>query len=585
MKKTLIIILAMVLTFSQTVSASSQIYDPTFFNLNGINYYDGMEECIATTSSTSLSGNTNAEKIWNFFKSKGFTDEQAAGFIGNLSAETGGTFDPKIVQNGGAGPAAGIVQWENYTNKSDRWLNLDNFAKSKGKNWDELDVQLDFIIHELEGSEKNAYEDLKSYSNTFEEATIAIERSYERSCDWCKFFGNFGSPSQKTLNTYNNSKSQLPGIQKRLDAAADAYESFKGSGSSSTSTPSSQNDGAFTFIGDSITAGMRDKLTQSFPKSAVNAFIGRKIASPGQSGDSVLDFISKNSSSLNSVVINIGTNDNFPIEDAKKMLDLLKGKKIYLVNNFGLGGNANFEKINQNIQEAISGNSYVTVLDWKSYVEPKGGREKFYAADGYHLNEEGQKLYIEFLTEQLNGKGNNTSSTNCGSSLSGGNNASISDRAIELAWSEADQSRSYRFDISDKQREALKKTGLINNDEQWVQKGASCDAFVSMVMSTTVDPEFVKHCCGVASLRDYMAKTSDKYEKIPWEGGKNLKPGDIMTAGRGGGPNAHIQIYVEIGGEGKIANAGWSRTTGVIEPLNFKVMENLGEVEVWRWKG
>ena len=105
-------------------------------------------------------------------------------------------------------------------------------------------------------------------------------------------------------------------------------------------------------------------------------------------------------------------------------------------------------------------------------------------------------------------------------------------------------------------------------------------------MSTTVDPEYVKKCCGVANLAEYMRSNPDKYEKIEYNGTtSNMKPGDIITAGTGGGPNAHIEIYVQINGEDRVANAGWSRTTGVIEPMNLKVMESLGTVEVWRWKG
>ena len=134
--------------------------------------------------------------------------------------------------------------------------------------------------------------------------------------------------------------------------------------------------------------------------------------------------------------------------------------------------------------------------------------------------------------------------------------------------------------------EALRATGLINYGEPYVQKGMSCDAFVSMVMSTTVDPDYVKHCCGVANLVQYMRNNPDKYEKIPYNGStSNMKPGDIISSGTGGGAGAHIEIYVQVNGEDKVANGGWSRTTGVIEPMNLQIMESLGEVEVWRWKG
>ena len=54
------------------------------FNTNGIYYYnpDGNNECIST--STTLSGNTAAEKIWNFFINQGFNDAQVAGILGRV---------------------------------------------------------------------------------------------------------------------------------------------------------------------------------------------------------------------------------------------------------------------------------------------------------------------------------------------------------------------------------------------------------------------------------------------------------------------------------------------------------------------
>ena len=157
---------------------------------------------------------------------------------------------------------------------------------------------------------------------------------------------------------------------------------------------------------------------------------------------------------------------------------------------------------------------------------------------------------------------------------------------MELARPESDKAAAYAGEVTDKQKEALSATGLDSYGEPYVQKGMSCDAFVSMVMSTTVDPEYAKHCCGVANLVQYMRSNPDKYEKIPYNGStSNMKPGDIISSGTGGGASAHIEFYVQVNGEDKVANAGYSRTTGVIEPMNLQIMESLGEVEVWRWKG
>jgi hypothetical protein len=73
-------------------------------------------------SNVDMTGNTNAEKVWSF--------------LNVLMAPV---------------PAAGIVQWENYNTKSKRWANMAAYAKAKGKDWTDLQSQLEFLIMELNG--------------------------------------------------------------------------------------------------------------------------------------------------------------------------------------------------------------------------------------------------------------------------------------------------------------------------------------------------------------------------------------------------------------------------------------------------
>src|SRR5262245_52374876 len=73
-------------------------------------------------------GPSEADRIaFNYFKSKGLTDEQAAGIVGNLDHEGG--MNPEQHQIGG-GPGRGIGQWS----KGERWDttpgdNVVDFAK------------------------------------------------------------------------------------------------------------------------------------------------------------------------------------------------------------------------------------------------------------------------------------------------------------------------------------------------------------------------------------------------------------------------------------------------------------------------
>lgn len=108
--------------------------------------------------------------IFRFFKSQGFTDEQAAGWIGNLTVESG--LNPAIVQPNGQGH--GLVQWG-----GGRFAALQAFASAHGKPWQDLNTQLAFIMQELHGSESAAYRAIKG-AKTVDEAVDAIGTSYER---------------------------------------------------------------------------------------------------------------------------------------------------------------------------------------------------------------------------------------------------------------------------------------------------------------------------------------------------------------------------------------------------------------------
>ena len=92
-----------------------------------------------------MTGSTNQQKIWSFFKSKGFSDAAIAGIIGNLMQESG--LKPGTVQGGGRGPGHGLLQWE-----GGRLTQLKDYAKSKGKAWSDLQTQLEFAYMEMTGT-------------------------------------------------------------------------------------------------------------------------------------------------------------------------------------------------------------------------------------------------------------------------------------------------------------------------------------------------------------------------------------------------------------------------------------------------
>jgi hypothetical protein len=94
----------------------------------------------------SLTGNTNAEKVFNYLIGYGFTEQAAAGVIGNLMQES--SVNPQSRQLGG-GPGRGIMQWGTGAGSGGRWDALVAWAESSGKDPWKLDTQVEWMMKEM----------------------------------------------------------------------------------------------------------------------------------------------------------------------------------------------------------------------------------------------------------------------------------------------------------------------------------------------------------------------------------------------------------------------------------------------------
>lgn len=112
----------------------------------------------------------NEEQAFTYLTSRGFAPHQAAGILGNLAQESG--FNPRAVGDGGA--AVGLAQW-----RGPRRAALMDFATKSNRDPNAMETQLDFLVDELQGSERRALDSLVS-AKTPEEAAIAFSRDYER---------------------------------------------------------------------------------------------------------------------------------------------------------------------------------------------------------------------------------------------------------------------------------------------------------------------------------------------------------------------------------------------------------------------
>lgn len=107
----------------------------------------------------------------------GMTPREAVAYTANFSIEAPG-INSRQMQYGG-GPGVGIAQWTNV----ERWADLERWAAANGKDKWALDTQLDFVIHELQGTESHANNVINAAianGASLEDVTTLVCTTYER---------------------------------------------------------------------------------------------------------------------------------------------------------------------------------------------------------------------------------------------------------------------------------------------------------------------------------------------------------------------------------------------------------------------
>lgn len=130
-----------------------------------------------------LAGDNAEEKVWLALKDAGYSDEACSGVMGNIFGESG--FNAAAIE-AGSGEGHGLCQWS-----FGRKEQLFAFARSRGVDWTDVDLQVEFLMAELTGegadgyasyqfsgyeSAKNQWENAKDV----ETATTAFCQGFER---------------------------------------------------------------------------------------------------------------------------------------------------------------------------------------------------------------------------------------------------------------------------------------------------------------------------------------------------------------------------------------------------------------------
>ncbi len=108
--------------------------------------YNAMGISVGGSSETGLYGNTVEEKVWFSLTEMGFSKQAAAGIMANIKQRSNfsSTAKKKIKSEEGVG----LCLWSD-TETSDRRSRLEAYAKSKGKTWDDENIQIQFLMGEL----------------------------------------------------------------------------------------------------------------------------------------------------------------------------------------------------------------------------------------------------------------------------------------------------------------------------------------------------------------------------------------------------------------------------------------------------
>lgn len=145
-----------------------------------------------------------------YYTSMGYSPAQAAGIVGNLTAES--SLNPMAV--GDKGTSFGLMQAHN-----ERANALRNYG---GQNWQDFDTQLGFVHHELGGPERTAGTALNNAQNV-EQATQAMI-GYERPQGWTAANPTAGHNYSGRLNYANqayNLYTGNPSVQVAANASPD----------------------------------------------------------------------------------------------------------------------------------------------------------------------------------------------------------------------------------------------------------------------------------------------------------------------------------------------------------------------------
>lgn len=202
-------------------------------NADGGSYNSGNGGNFSKPGAITLTGANNAEKVMNFLLDNGFPVPAASGMMGNFSVES--RFDPTIV-NPSSG-AFGLAQW-----LGSRLTALKSYG---GSEYNTLEVQVQFLMHELETTEKAS--NVVKKETDAAQAAVTWEIKFERSGGAA--IGPRSNRAVKIFNEWQKNKALSNDFMKNIDGSGgdSSNTSSGGTSSSDSSCPTGGGTGTTIF--------------------------------------------------------------------------------------------------------------------------------------------------------------------------------------------------------------------------------------------------------------------------------------------------------------------------------------------------
>lgn len=211
--------------------------------------------------------------------SLGWSKEQAAGIVGNLIQESG----LNTASVGDGGTSGGVAQWHN-----ERWAALKEYAANSGRDWTDLDAQLEFLDYELRHGESAAGDALRgtttaegsaqAFSDLFERPAAEAANNEQRRANAASVLAAYNSKAGAPASS-SDFKMDLPAWADGSYAAAAANGGAFPSSYAQYYSPTTNNGSVYNIGGITVNCG-----STSDPAAIGDAVYGKFLAASNGGG-------------------------------------------------------------------------------------------------------------------------------------------------------------------------------------------------------------------------------------------------------------------------------------------------------------